>query len=212
MSLDIKQRVQNPDEVAKASIAETYNSMGKGCGVRGELCDTSWCLKKSLKICSKLSFGSKRDLLLASNNMNTAESYNNRKMSAEALEFYGRSLEIYLDQYGGMHHTVAHIYQRMASIHLNSKDYVKALECAKRSITILQQIKVANNPAKGSIYQMMADIYWKQENFKTVLECWVKIKEMIKPPNFCIFIHGVDFERVLNWIVTLENLLRRRQR
>ena len=65
--------------------------------------------------------------------MNTAELYNNRKMSPEALEFYGRSLEIYLDQYGGMHHTVAHIYQRMASIHLNSKDYAKALECAKRS-------------------------------------------------------------------------------
>ena len=140
--------------------------------------------------------------------MNTAELYNNRKMSAEALEFYGRSLEIYLDQYRGMHHTVAHIYQRMASIHLNSKDYVKALECAKRSITILQQIKVANNPAKGSIYQMMADIYWKQEHFKAAFECWVKMKEMIKPPNFCTFINGVDFERVFNWIVTLENLLR----
>ena len=181
--------------------------MGNVCRVRGVLSDASWCLKKSLKICSKLSSCSKRDLLLAPNNMNTAELYNNRKMSAEALEFYGRSLEIYLDQYGGMHHTVAHIYQRMASIHLNSKDYVKALECAKRSITILQQIKVANNPAKGGIYQMMADIYWKQEYFKAAFECWVKIKEMIKPPNFCTFIDGVDFERVFNWIVTSENLL-----
>mgnify|MGYP001804411969 CR=1 FL=1 len=42
--------------------------------------------------------------------MNTAELYNNRKMSAEALDFYGRSLKIYLSQYGGMHHTVTHIY------------------------------------------------------------------------------------------------------
>ena len=81
----------------------------------------------------------------------------------------------------------------------------------KDLISILQQIKVANNPAKGSIYQMMADIYWKQENFKAALDYWVKIKEMIKPPNFCTFIDGVDFERVLNWIVTLENLLRRQR-
>ena len=43
MSLDIKQHVQNPDEVAKASIAETYNSMGNVCRVRGELSDASWC-------------------------------------------------------------------------------------------------------------------------------------------------------------------------
>ena len=96
MSLDIKQRVQNPDEVAKASIAETYNSMGNICRVRGELSDASGCLKKSLKICLRLSPGSKRDLLLASDNVNTAGLYYDRKMSAEALDFYGRSLKIYL--------------------------------------------------------------------------------------------------------------------
>ena len=110
MSLDNKQPVQNPDEVAKASIAETFNSMGNVCRVRGELSDASSCLKKSLKICLKLSPGSKRDLLLASDNVNTAGLYYDRKMSPEALEFYGRSLKIYLSQYGGLHHTVTHIY------------------------------------------------------------------------------------------------------
>ena len=183
--------------------------MGNVCRGRGELSDASRCLKKSLKICLKLSPGSKRDLLLASDNVNSAGLYYDRKMSVEALDFYGRSLEIYLSQYGGLHPTLTHIYQRMASIHFNFKKYDKTLESAKSTVNIVQRIKGANNPAPGSIYKIMAEIYWKQQNHNAALECWMKIKEMIPAPNFntSTFIDGVDFERVLNWIDMLDHLL-----
>ena len=74
------------------------------------------------------------------------------------MEYYTKSLEIYLSIFGENHPNVATSYSNIGLIYYNQGDYSKALEYFEKSYAILEKFLQDDHPAMIKIQEAIKEI------------------------------------------------------
>lgn len=91
-----------------------------------------------------------------------------------ALDYYRKSLEIYLDEFGEESIKVAEIYTNLGSLYFDKGDLDKGLEYMKRSLNIKRSILGDRHPQIAVNYNNMGVVYANMGNLEEALSNFKK--------------------------------------
>jgi tetratricopeptide (TPR) repeat protein len=106
--------------------------------------------------------------------------YNARGQKKEALDYYHKSLTIYLDFLPASHPTLTPTYNNMACIYLSQSNYNKAFEFQKLALDYESNSKHSNSSLLILYTNNLGRIHYCQEKYNEALEYYKCALELQK--------------------------------
>ena len=172
MSLAIRLEICGIDH---PDIALSYQGIANVCLARGEHDDALAYLHKSLDIKNReFSTTGEPTVGLAKLYHVMANVYQNKSDLLIALDYYMKSLTIYLDRLGDNHPNLASSYTGIANVYYEQGNLDKALEYYNKSAEIQLSTLGENNPEVAPTFNNMAAVHYQRRDTDKALEFYTK--------------------------------------